>query len=416
MKPADFGISGGWAGSRTTKNLVHKFYPDLTGSLQVSPVIVNKKSSYPVIYVPGSYQKPTAWDPTNKTTVLASVKSDKMYEGYIYFPAAGAQFKFTEGPNWDLNYGDDGANGTLDKGGANIVAPLAGYYLLKVDLNALTYTMLKTDWGIIGDATAGAWTTDQNMTFDPATGLWSAILDLKTGSIKFRANDDWAVNYGDTGANGTLELDGTNIAIAAAGTYTITLKLGVPDYTYTLVRGSFDSRALFHSDGQSLEIAKVQDDFTQGFAVKKFKNVTSTGVAGSATDFVDTDFPMFRLADVYLMYAEAVVRGGGGTMSKAVELVNALRSRAYGDASANISSGDLNLDFILDERARELYWECTRRTDLVRFGKLTGGSYLWPWKGNVKEGTSTDAKYNMFPIPASDIGANPNLKQNPLYQ
>jgi hypothetical protein len=115
------------------------------------------------------------------------------------------------------------------------------------------------------------------------------------------------------------------------------------------------------------------------------------------------------------MYAEAVVRGGGGSASKALELVNELKNRAWGDTSANIAASDLTLDFILDERARELYLECTRRTDLIRFGRLTGDAYIWPWKGNVKEGTGTDAKYNLFPIPASDIGANPNLKQNTGY-
>jgi hypothetical protein len=102
-------------------------------------------------------------------------------------------------------------------------------------------------------------------------------------------------------------------------------------------------------------------------------------------------------------------------MGMAVNYVNMLRERAYGDNSGNISAGDLDLDFILDERARELYWECTRRTDLVRHGKFTGGDYVWPWKGNVAEGTATDAKFNVFPIPASDIGANLNLQQNNGY-
>jgi hypothetical protein len=193
------------------------------------------------------------------------------------------------------------------------------------------------------------------------------------------------------------------------------MKLGTPDYTYTMIRKSYDHRALFFTDGQTLEIDKIQDNFIQGWAFAKFKNVTSTGAGGSATDYVDTDFPLFRLADVYLMYAEAVLRGGGGTNSKALELVNALRTRAYKDEAGNITSSDLTLDFILDERAREMYMECTRRTDLIRFGKFTSASYLWPWKGNVKEGVGVDDKYNLFPIPASDIGANPNLKQNPRY-
>src|SRR5690606_12271725 len=133
-------------------------------------------------------------------------------------------------------------------------------------------------------------------------------------------------------------------------------------------------------------------------------------------DFVDTDYPMFRLADAYLMFAEAVLRGGsGGTLGEAVGYINQIRERAYGDASGNIAQNDLTLDFILDERARELYWEGHRRTDLIRFGKFTGSSYLWPWKGNVAEGTATPAHLDLFPIPEVDRAANPNLEQNPGY-
>lgn len=176
-----------------------------------------------------------------------------------------------------------------------------------------------------------------------------------------------------------------------------------------------DGRAMFHTDGQSLEISDLST-FTDGYAIAKFKNLTAAGAQGSNPTFVDTDFPVFRLADVYLMYAEAVLRGGtGGDVATATGYINQLRERAYGNTDGDISQGELTLDFILAERARELYWEGHRRTDLIRFGKLTGGSYLWPWKGGVKEGVATDAKYNLMPIPASDMGANPTLKQNTGY-
>ena len=102
-------------------------------------------------------------------------------------------------------------------------------------------------------------------------------------------------------------------------------------------------------------------------------------------------------------------------MANAVQYVNLVRERAYNGPSGDITAADLTLDFMLDERAREFLWECTRRTDLIRFGKFSAGNYVWPWKGGVKDGTSTDAKYNVYPIPASDIGANPNLVQNPGY-
>ena len=127
---------------------------------------------------------------------------------------------------------------------------------------------------------------------------------------------------------------------------------------------------------------------------------------------MDTDFPMFRLGDVYLMYAEAVERGGGGNAGLAVDYINALRQRV---GASTINAGDVNLDFILDERGRELYWECHRRTDLIRYNKLTGSNYIWTWKGNIKDGRSTDAKYNLFPLPAQDVNTNPNLSQNPNY-
>ncbi|MCF8366730.1 MAG: RagB/SusD family nutrient uptake outer membrane protein [Bacteroidales bacterium] len=177
--------------------------------------------------------------------------------------------------------------------------------------------------------------------------------------------------------------------------------------------GATDVRAMFWTDGQNKEIVNI-GEFTDGYAVTKWKNVTSTGASGQNLDFPDTDFPYFRLADVYLMFAEAAAQGAAD-MGAAVNYVNMVRERAYGDNSGDIAAGDLTLNFILDERARELYWECHRRTDLVRHGKFTSGDYLWPWKGNVAEGSATNSKFNIFPIPASDIGANPNLTQNQDY-
>jgi len=116
------------------------------------------------------------------------------------------------------------------------------------------------------------------------------------------------------------------------------------------------------------------------------------------------------------MYAECAKRGAtNATMSQAVTYVNNLRERANNGTSANISSTDLTLDFILDERARELHWEGHRRQDLVRFNKYAGGSYNWAWKGNGSNGIALPAHYNVFPIPSLSLSANPNLTQNTGY-
>ncbi|WP_026754909.1 RagB/SusD family nutrient uptake outer membrane protein [Sediminibacter sp. Hel_I_10] len=178
---------------------------------------------------------------------------------------------------------------------------------------------------------------------------------------------------------------------------------------------SSDTRELFFTEGQSLEINDISN-FQDGYAIAKYRNVDRNGNPGSdpSGDFPDTDFPMFRLADAYLMYAEAHLRGGGGDMSIAVGYMNELRERAYENNSANITASSLDLNFIINERAKELQWECHRRTDLVRFNLFTENG-IWPYKGNVPNGTTTASFRDVFPIPTSDISANPNLTQNPGY-
>jgi len=177
--------------------------------------------------------------------------------------------------------------------------------------------------------------------------------------------------------------------------------------------GLTDKRALFYG-------TKVENDvfteFTDGLRVAKFRNKTSTGADGGSQGgtLSSLDFPIFRLADVYLMYIEAVLRGGtGGSDAQALAYFNQLRERAYGNASGHVAS--ISLDDVLDERARELYFEGYRRTDLIRFGKFTGGSYLWPWKGGVRDGRTLEDFRKLLPLPITDIIANTNLTQNPGY-
>ncbi|WP_442589458.1 RagB/SusD family nutrient uptake outer membrane protein [Pedobacter sp. AW31-3R] len=184
--------------------------------------------------------------------------------------------------------------------------------------------------------------------------------------------------------------------------------------------GNTDSRAQFYMTGQSLEMNELYVE-TEGYSSTKYRNKTRTGAPApnqdAAKDFSDIDFPLFRLGEIYLTYAEAVLRGGtGGDLGTALGYINALRTRAYnGSTTGNISSTALNLDFILDERGRELYYEAVRRTDLIRFSKFTTGAYLWAWKGGLKGGSAVADKFNLFPLPPTDLSANPNLIQNTGY-
>ncbi|GJM33658.1 MAG: outer membrane protein [Saprospiraceae bacterium] len=178
--------------------------------------------------------------------------------------------------------------------------------------------------------------------------------------------------------------------------------------------GDIDERAIFYTNGQNIEINTISN-FNDGYAVPKYVNVSSEGVPGSDLDHIDTDYPMFRLADAYLMYAEAVLRGGaGGDVATAVGYVNQLRERAYNGTLGNITADDMTLDFILDERGRELYWEAYRRQDLIRYNQYTENG-IWPWKGGVKEGKTTMPYLKLFPIPIAEILANPKLSQNTGY-
>jgi hypothetical protein len=162
--------------------------------------------------------------------------------------------------------------------------------------------------------------------------------------------------------------------------------------------------------------------------VKSLRKLPTAGVAatqatvfrhGKGNDpdqaFIDIDMPVFRLAEMYLIYAEAHLRGGGGSPGTATDYINILRDRAYGNTNGRITAADLTLNFILDERGRELYWEGHRRTDLIRYNRFTEGTYLWPWKGGVAAGRGVNPELELFPIPLAEITANPNLKQNPGY-
>ncbi len=281
----------------------------------------------------------------------------------------------------------------------------------KPDLGSLNSGLgSESDWGLVGSATTNGWDGPDMEMRETGTNTYAFYADLKVGEMKFRFNEDWGNNYG--GSAGNMVKDGPNIAIASAGIYYITMNLTTLKYT---ISKSGDSRNMFFTEDQTLEI-EDPFNFGDGYAIAKYKNVDVNGVQGKdgSGNFVDVDFPMFRLADAYLMYAEAFLRGGGGDAGTAVNYINLLRQRAYGNGAGNINSPSLTLSFVLDERARELFWEGHRRTDLIRFGQFSTQG-VWPWKGGVKDGKTTEAFRDIYPIPSSDMIANPTLVQNEGY-
>ena len=310
----------------------------------------------------------------------------------------GTTFLIHAAVGGSMDPNDFGINGGW--GGNRTTSALVNKYNTGIDLTASNNAIgAPSNWGIVGSATPNGWGGPDVVLHETADAdVKQCFVNLIEGEIKFRPDNSWGSDFGNS--------DGSNIAVAT-GLYRVTVNVVTQDFSI-----ESDPRAIFHTDGQNLEIEDI-GTFTDGYAVAKFKNVDQNGQAGSdpTGDFTDTDFPLFRLADVYLMYAEATLRGGGGSESEAIGYINELRDRA--DNFGKVTS--IDLDFILDERARELYWEGHRRTDLVRYGKFSDSDYVWPWKGGVKEGTATSAHLDLFPIPATDLNANPNLTQNTGY-
>lgn len=213
------------------------------------PVAVNVTpyklfTGYPALWVAGDFQ---GWDVTTAPTIV-SVNDDGVYEGYIYIPAGGTnEFKLYAQPDWGpLSYGNGGDGSVIEANfaGANFQAPSEGYYLFAVDLNTMTYELIKTSWGIIGGATPGGWDADTQLTYDPVTQTWTVTADMKAdGSFKFRANNAWQLDFG-VDEEGNLAyanhpwlpyVDQPQLSVPADGNYTITLDLHEPgSYTYSI--------------------------------------------------------------------------------------------------------------------------------------------------------------------------------------
>lgn len=184
--------------------------------------------------------------------------------------------------------------------------------------------------------------------------------------------------------------------------------------SYETAEVAGDDRALFCGVNREIENTS-RGSFTDGFAVAKFTNFKTDGSAGKDPTFADTDFFLFRVAEAYLAYAEATARmSGGNTTAEGTKCINDLRKRAHAQER---NSGSFTLNDILDEWSREFYFEGIRRPTLIRFGKFGGNNgYKWQWKGGSFEGRDFAAYRNIFAIPAKDLIANGNLKQNPGYK
>jgi hypothetical protein len=197
-------------------------------------------SELPQLAVPGNHQ---GWNPPTAPRIASSAFGKTDYEGYIWLdgehkfvaPDATGVYDWNKGPD----FGDDGTfTGKLVEKDEKNVTVAAGYYLVKADIEELTYNETLTVWGIVGDSTPGSWDNSTDMTYNKDTKVWTITVDLTDKQLKFRANNGWDINYGDTGADGTLEFNSPdNIKVSAAGNYTVTLDLSTPRaYKYTLTK------------------------------------------------------------------------------------------------------------------------------------------------------------------------------------
>ena len=180
------------------------------------------------------------WNTSN--AIPMQYTGDGTFDTYQYITVDGWGFKFVPlNSGWDGDFGASKTNaGYLAQNDEdNLSVPADGFYRVRVNMTDFSYSVLETTWGIIGSATPGGWGDDTNMTLNSATKgeyTWSADITLTDGEIKFRANDGWDINFGDNGADGSLEYGGGNIA-ASAGNYHIELILNsATGFTYTITK------------------------------------------------------------------------------------------------------------------------------------------------------------------------------------
>ncbi len=237
--------------------------------------------------------------------------------------------------------------------------------------------------------------------------LQSANTTYNGKEIIFAVNQD-GVNIQSYGA--------TNFLIFAAADPKAGPELGISagwgglslTGTFTSKFESSDARAMFANTDLPQYIDDLFTYGANGWKSVKFTNINHDGTPAQTQGFVDTDFPVFRSADAYLMYAECAARGAADK-AKGQEYLNAVRTRA------GVAGLELTTQNVLDERARELYLEGFRRQDLIRYNMFTTAAYLWDYKGGVKEGRAVSDHLNLMPLVAGDVNASGKLTQNEGY-
>ena len=186
--------------------------------------------------------------------------------------------------------------------------------------------------------------------------------------------------------------------------------------TADVIAKAKDDRALFYMGigGCSDKVRTLTpgDAITSplnGASFVKWTNLHADGTAQHHQNFSDTDFPVFRLAEIYLTRAEAKFRLNGSQDGLADIL------EVQGRANRDLKASSVDEQTLIDEWCREFYMEGRRRSDLVRFGLFTGSKYLWSFKGGSENGQGIPTKCNIYPIPGDEIKNNPNMTQNPKY-
>lgn len=236
------------------------------------------------------------------------------------------------------------------------------------------------------------------------------LIESSSDATYIRAEDYHGLTSNTNWNGNRARKDFMNVLVDTIATYG---NVAVPatDVTFSKCK----DKRVYLKMKKNMNIPSPSSSGDYGVGVYKFtaKNTDGSQAANYNAAYACTDFPVFRYADALLMRAEALYRLGDKT--NAIKDINAVRTRAYGNTSGNITESQLTDQFLLDERGREFYYEAQRRTDLVRFGKFTDGNYNWTWKGGAYKGTNTDKHLNIFPIPGDEVASNPNIKQNIGY-